>query len=70
VLTGRFGIGKTRRESLRVVPSLIKLPQREQPGIGRKLPFMLLDNDGQMWEKIEVQLQSSLRRHTRPPCSV
>ena len=38
---------------LRIVPLRILLVQRQQPGIGAKLTVMSLDNDRQLWDKIE-----------------
>jgi hypothetical protein len=63
-------IGQTLNHARTVVPALVELPQRQQPGIGTHLTFRWLDNHRKLWEKIKRKLINTLRRHTRPPCTV
>ena len=71
----RLGIDQARRHALRELPTLIELPQRQQPRVAGHLTLRTLDNDRTILEKVELKLLdgrdgrfSSLRIHRRPPC--
>jgi hypothetical protein len=58
-----IGIKQTSGHATGVTQSVVELPQRQQPGVGGEPAAMLLDNHRQLWEKIEVELLSSLHGH-------
>jgi hypothetical protein len=76
-------VDQTRRHATRVTPSSVKLPDRQQPGVGGDLPRRWPNHDWQLGMKIKTQLidsllqllgsllvidYNSLRIHRRPPC--
>lgn len=56
-------IGQTLRQPTRVTPTLIELADRQQPRVGTDRLRTRLDNNGFLWEKIELKLIDSLFRH-------